>query len=124
MLSSLKGRYPLGVHLRKLNFQPRDVQDVVDNFTSNLAQAVGVVMQFWFWLTPIVYVIDVVPERLIPLFTSNPMFALMTGYQRIVVASALPDWRSLAPSAVTALLLSLIGWGVFRRLSADVLDEI
>lgn len=93
-------------------------------FFRDIGQAVSVVMQFWFWLTPIVYLIDVVPERLIPVFAWNPMFAVMTGYQRIIVASALPDWQALVPSAICALVFAVFGWVVFRRLASDVLDEI
>lgn len=93
-------------------------------FFRDIGQAVGVVMQFWFWLTPIVYSIEIVPERLKPFFAWNPMYGVMSGYQRIVVSGSLPDWNVLLPSAVVALALALAGWGVFRTLSADVVDEL
>ena len=93
-------------------------------FFRDIGQAVSVVMQFWFWLTPIIYSIDVVPERLRPFFVWNPMYTVVSGYQRIVMESALPDWDSLLPTAGISLALALVGWGVFRALSADVVDEL
>jgi len=36
--------YPIGIQIDKVVFQPYDVQEVVDGFTSNLLQAVAVVM--------------------------------------------------------------------------------
>ncbi len=93
-------------------------------FFRDIGQAVNVVIQFWFWLTPIVYSIDVVPARLRPFFEWNPMYAILNGYQRIVVSGALPDWDALLYSAAVALSFTLIGWWVFRALSADVVDEL
>src|SRR5262249_2145623 len=51
----------LGVFLGVMNVYFRDV-----------AQVVGVLLQFWFWLTPIVYPLAVVPEWVRGLIALNP----------------------------------------------------
>ena len=43
-LAKLQHVYPLGVDLEAAMFQPKDVQDVIDGFTSSLVQAVVIVM--------------------------------------------------------------------------------
>lgn len=43
-IAEINRGYPLGLEVEKVNFQPHDVQEVVDNFVSNLLQAIAVVM--------------------------------------------------------------------------------
>ena len=44
VLSQLSADYPIGVEMEVLNFQPDDVVKLVDDFVSNLLQAVAIVM--------------------------------------------------------------------------------
>jgi lipopolysaccharide transport system permease protein len=64
----------LGVFLGVINVYFRDV-----------AQVVGVLLQFWFWLTPIVYPLAVVPAGIQGLMAQNPASPLVAAYQGIVV---------------------------------------
>src|SRR5262245_59330930 len=58
---------------------------VINVFFRDVSQAVGVGLSFWFWLTPIVYPLEVVPAAVRPLMTWNPLYGLVASYQRIVV---------------------------------------
>jgi multidrug efflux pump len=44
LLGRFNRAYPIGVQVEKAMFQPKDVEEVVDNFTSSLFQAIGIVM--------------------------------------------------------------------------------
>ena len=46
---------------------------VLNVFFRDVAQLVGVALQFWFWLTPIVYSTAILPDRAQRLFALNPM---------------------------------------------------
>ncbi len=93
-------------------------------FFRDVGQSVLVALQFWFWLTPIVYPVSIVPERLRDFFGWNPMFHVVGGYQRIVVEQALPRWEALGPAFGVAVGVLLLSWWVFRRLSPDLVDEL
>ncbi len=93
-------------------------------FFRDVGQIVGVVTQIWFWLTPIVYSINVIPESIRPLFQMNPMYSIMQGYQQIIMAGVMPDWFSILPTALFALSWAMIGWAVFMQLSPDLVDEL
>src|SRR3546814_14921380 len=71
------------------------VLGVLNVFFRDVGQLFGVVLQFWFWLTPIIYPASILPERLQPLMALNPMASVMTAYQTILVRGAWPDWGSL-----------------------------
>jgi lipopolysaccharide transport system permease protein len=93
-------------------------------FFRDIGYAVGVAFQFWFWLTPIVYPIAIVPERFRGLVDWNPMLPVIQGYQRVVLERAWPLWSELWVPAALALALGLFSWAVFRRLSPDLVDEL
>ncbi len=51
---------------------------IINVFVRDVGQLVGVIMQFWFWLTPIVYMISIVPEKFHKLILLNPMTGIFT----------------------------------------------
>jgi lipopolysaccharide transport system permease protein len=93
-------------------------------FYRDVGRIVGIVMQFWFWLTPIVYPSAIVPERFRGWFDWNPMFHLVSGYQQIVVTHSLPDWGVLFPLYALAAATAAASWGAFRALSPDLVEEL
>lgn len=93
-------------------------------FYRDVGHAVGVALQFWFWLTPIVYPSSIVPEALRAVLAWNPLYPLVTGLQGIVVEGAWPAWRTLGPALVFAPIAALLGWLTFRPLSSDLVDEL
>lgn len=97
---------------------------VANVFYRDVAQGVTIVMQFWFWLTPIVYPLAVVPERFQPLILANPTTALAQAYQRVFVAGAWPDWPQLVPAAILACLAVLAGMHFFRAHAGEMVDEL
>ena len=69
MLLTLSFSMALGLLLGVLNVFMRDI-----------GQVVPVVLQALFWLTPIVYHITILPERVQAIFRLNPLLPLVTSY--------------------------------------------
>ena len=103
----------LGIALGTLNVYLRDV-----------GQATTVLLQLWFWLTPIVYPPDVVPEAFRPILRWNPLYGVTMAQREVVYAGQWPDWWRLAPSFAWMLACLLLGLVVFRRLGRDMVDEL
>jgi lipopolysaccharide transport system permease protein len=89
-----------------------------------VTQAVGVGLQFWFWLTPIVYPVSVVPEVVRKVMAWNPLYGLVASYQRIVVEHQWPLWSHLWLAGATALVVAVIVERVFRNLAPAMVDEL
>ncbi|MDD5175807.1 MAG: ABC transporter permease [Sterolibacterium sp.] len=103
----------LGVMLGTLNVFFRDI-----------GQATTVGLQFWFWLTPIVYPLAVVPQWLQDGLRFNPMVPIVTAYQRMLVNGAPPELAPLVYPAVLALLLAALGYRLFRLHGGEMADEL
>jgi lipopolysaccharide transport system permease protein len=97
---------------------------VLNVFFRDVGQFFSIFLQFWFWLTPIVYPANILPEGIKPLMALNPMAQLIAAYQTILVHAQWPDWNSLWPSAVLATLLCLLGLRLFRLHSGEMVDEL
>ena len=97
---------------------------VLNVFFRDVGQLFGVVLQFWFWLTPVVYPINILPEVVRQALRYNPMTNLITSYQGILVEGQWPDWSSLWPVSVLALLLCLWGMNLFRKHAGEMVDEL
>jgi lipopolysaccharide transport system permease protein len=93
-------------------------------FFRDVGQATPVVLQIWFWLTPIVYPASILPEAIRQLLPLNPLYAVTIGYQRIVIERELPVWADAMPIAIAASVLAALAWMVFRSLSSDLVDEL
>jgi lipopolysaccharide transport system permease protein len=100
------------------------VLGVLNVFFRDVGQLFGVVLQFWFWLTPIVYPVTILPESMRPLIMLNPMTSLITAYQTILVKGQSPDWVSLWPITLLAILLCIWGLRLFRKNAGEMVDEL
>jgi lipopolysaccharide transport system permease protein len=97
---------------------------VANVFFRDVAQGVGIAMQFWFWLTPIIYPMSIVPEWVRPVIRANPMTPLAVAYQDILLAHRWPEWGSLVVPAVVAFLVGVGGFIFFRKRVGEMVDEL
>jgi len=97
---------------------------VLNVFFRDVGQFFGVFMQFWFWLTPIVYPVNILPAGLQDLIGYNPMAPLVAGFQGVLVSGQWPQWASLIYPGVLAGLFCLLGMRMFLRNAGDMVDEL
>lgn len=91
-------------------------------FIRDVKEIVGVVLQFWFWFTPIIYVRDILPEVIEKILVFNPAYILVESYQRIFVFNDDPSYRSLMALTLLTHVLVMISYLIFRSLEKDVRD--
>lgn len=92
-------------------------------FVRDVGQVVAVVLQFWFWVTPIVYPISVVPEAFRATLAINPVVPIVISYHNVILFGASPDPRILW-SLVVAVMFLASALLLFRRGSAEMVDVL
>lgn len=97
---------------------------VLNVFFRDVGQFFGIVLQFWFWCTPIVYTLTILPEKIRPLMTWNLMAPLVTAYQTILVNGQWPQWKTLIPVVLTGMVLCFLGMQLFRKHAGEMVDEL
>ena len=93
-------------------------------FIRDTAQALGLALTAWMYLTPIVYPEQVVPERYRGMLEANPFTALVRCYRRCLLEGAGPDWPGLAYVTLVALPVFLLGYWWFARTRKNFADVI
>ena len=81
----------------------------------DIAHILQVILQVWFYVTPILYSIDLFPRQYQWLFRLNPLIFVMNGFRLSVYWGLLPSAQSILASFACAFLALFIGLAVFRR---------
>lgn len=93
-------------------------------FFHDVRYLVGVVLMIWFYLTPIIYPVDIVPERYKILFDLNPLSRVVNAYRRVLLEGTSPGMESFLVGMAAALLIFLLGYYLFKRMEAGFADRI
>lgn len=97
---------------------------ILNVFFRDVGQLFAIGLQLWFWLTPIVYPLNILPPALQPWLGLNPMTGLMQSYQSLFLHDAWPQWEQLLPIALTAAASCLLALLLYRAKASDMLDEL
>jgi lipopolysaccharide transport system permease protein len=93
-------------------------------FVRDTAQALGLLLMAWMYLTPIIYPERLVPERFRAALELNPFTPLVRGYRRVVLEGAPPDLAGLAYVAAVGLAAFFLGYWWFARTRKNFADVI
>jgi lipopolysaccharide transport system permease protein len=93
-------------------------------FLRDIRESVAVVLQLWFWLTPIVYVLNILPEPTRDLLRLNPIFPVIDAYHSAILLGVPPAMTGLVWLMAAVVLLLVIGRWMFTRLERDIRDLI
>lgn len=81
----------------------------------DLVEMTKILLMAWFYLTPIIYPLDVVPPRFAWIIYLNPMSYQVEIFRSLIYNGALPDWRFVLLSVGISVVTLLLGWIVFTR---------
>jgi lipopolysaccharide transport system permease protein len=94
-------------------------------FLRDIPQTIGVILNLWFYLTPIVYPSKVIPEQFQNLiFWVNPLATFAEVYRDLVIVGKINHGSEWLSVSAISLILFYFGLSVYRRLKpafADVL---
>ncbi|MBC8420721.1 MAG: ABC transporter permease [Desulfobacterales bacterium] len=91
-------------------------------FLRDLKEVVGIILQLWFWFTPIVYVSSILPEFVKGTLVFSPAYIIIESYHRIFVFGDYPDVASLVILTAIAHFILFASYALFRVLEKDVRD--
>jgi len=91
-------------------------------FIKDLREVTGILLQLWFWFTPIVYIEDILPEILKKIMIYNPAYIVIKSYRDIFVFNSDPPYTTLIVLTLITHVLILVAYSIFRALEKDVRD--
>lgn len=94
-------------------------------FLRDVPQTLGVLLNLWFYATPIIYPASLIPEAWrVWVFWLNPMTAIVEVYRDLVLVGEVKHWGEWSLASLVSLVVFYGGLWVYQRLRpafADVL---
>jgi lipopolysaccharide transport system permease protein len=93
-------------------------------FIRDIPQTVGIVLNLLFYLTPVMYPLEKIPEPFFAIAWCNPITAVITLYRDCILQGSLTHWVELGYLWAIALATFWLGSSIYRRLSPAFADVI
>jgi lipopolysaccharide transport system permease protein len=76
---------------------------------------VQAIMPLWFYATPIVYTLNLLPQQLQFLFLFNPLTAIIQLFQFVLLNQMLPPFIFILANLLGGAAIAILGWFVFLK---------
>ncbi len=97
---------------------------ILNVFFHDIEHLLGVLLMFWFWVTPVFYSIEMVPQGLRWIFNLNPMSAYIVSYREILFQARVPAFSLFIAAFSWAAAALLLGLVIFSGLENKILKRI
>ncbi|MBI5029973.1 MAG: ABC transporter permease [Chloroflexi bacterium] len=84
----------------------------------------GIILLLGFYMTPVFYNSNMVPEQYHLFYDFNPMVQLIQAYRAILLQGRLPDFYTLSILGLVSSLLLTLGYRVFVQASFQFAEEL
>ncbi len=93
-------------------------------FFRDTSQLAGAAFTIWFFLTPILYPVSMVPETLRSLLHWNPLTPILDLYRGLILSSQGPEWGQVLYPLGVSLVLLFAAQRVFERCKGYFADYL
>jgi lipopolysaccharide transport system permease protein len=93
-------------------------------FYRDIRYVIPLVLQLWFYLTPIIYPMSAIPKDLRLYLLINPMVGIINSYRRIVLEGAPPLLEDLLVASCISLAIFFFAYKYFKRVELQFADVI
>ncbi len=93
-------------------------------FFSDIRHLLEIFLQIWFWLTPIIYPVEFVPERFQTLYRLNPAVMFVESYRNSLLYNQPLSGSTLISLFLVSVVFLLIGYVIFNSYNRRFAEEI
>ncbi len=93
-------------------------------FYRDIQYILTLLLTIWMYLTPVIYPTEIFPMQYRWIFQLNPMAVIINAYRQVILGGGAPNFASLGIALVLSLLLTFVGYRVFRRLEGVFADVV
>jgi ABC-type polysaccharide/polyol phosphate export permease len=105
--------FGLSLFLSATNLLYRDVQYLFQ-----------LVLGLWFYLTPVIYPIELFPEQYRWIFALNPMAVFINAYRQVLLGQDVFNMASFLIGLSVSILFLIISYAIFKKLEGIIADVV
>lgn len=88
-------------------------------FFADMIPVYEVFLTVWFYLTPLMYPVNMIPARWVILWKLNPMYHILRVMRAPLFEGVVPGWETWAIAALSAIVMLVVGGLVFTSKSHE-----
>ncbi len=105
--------FGLSLFLSATNLLYRDVQYLFQ-----------LVLGLWFYLTPVIYPVELFPEQYRWIFALNPMAVFINAYRQVLLGQDVFNMSSFLIGLGVSILFLIISYTIFKKLEGIIADVV
>ena len=93
-------------------------------FFKDLKEIVPIIIQLWFWITPIIYLKEMLENKYPFLLTYNPFFYFSNAYQNIFLYSKAPSLKAIIVMLILSTISIVVAGYLYKKMIGTIKDII
>ena len=93
-------------------------------YLRDLEHILVIIAMAWQFLSPVMYSIDMIPDKMRAVFFVNPMTSVIVAYRDILYYKRAPELGTLITATILGCGLLVTGWLLFGRLERHFAEEL
>ncbi len=93
-------------------------------FFKDLKEAIPIIIQLWFWATPIIYMKEMIANKYPALLIYNPFYHFVHIYQDIFLYSKAPSFQSLIIILFMTIITLIVAAYLYKKMISTIRDII
>jgi ABC-type polysaccharide/polyol phosphate export permease len=91
------------------------IMSTIAVYFADVVNMFSVVLTAWYFLTPIIYPISVVPEQFLPIIKLNPMYWMIEIFRALIYYGEIPSVDIFVWAFVISVTQLIFGWWFFTK---------
>lgn len=93
-------------------------------FYRDIQYLMNLILLLWFYLTPVIYPKEILPDQYRFIFKLNFMSVMVNAYRQVILGHGMPKLSSVAIAASLALVTLITGYHIFKKLEGSFADNV
>lgn len=96
----------------------------IDVYIRDAEYIINFIVQMVFYATPVLYSIDMFPEKFRWILRLNPLATIIESYRNIFYYKTNPDLKMLGITFVVSFIILIVGYAIFEKLKKGFAEEL
>jgi len=93
-------------------------------FYRDIQYLLNLITLLWMYLTPIMYPVEIIPQKYRFVFSLNPMSVIINAYKQTILGGGQPNYTSLAIAFFMSVFVLFIGFYIFKKSEGQFADYV
>lgn len=100
------------------------IVSAADVYFQDLEYIMSILMMAWQFMSPVMYGLDMVPEKVQNVFNLNPMSSIIVAYRDVLYYKQIPHIHTLIQAAIEGIVFLILGFVIFEKMKKHFSEKM